>query len=284
LVELDKANIELKLLSSELSFDDSKMFKELMGLYPWCSSFKVAYLKALKTKNDLRFSSELEKYAVELNSRSVLYDLTRAFVKEKSESVSEKKPEQMEKTSEIVDKVEDVVTQETPNKLDQLIESEAVAAQVLNDLKETILDSDIGSEQETGTSMETPLDSDIGSEQETGTSMETPLSLEIKRIDIEAPRTFNDWLTAGSLNNNLEDKKEFLTFEKPKVPFFSPVKKAKESLGIENLPVSETLAKVFESQGNYAMAKTTYKQLILIFPEKKSFFADQIQKLNNKTI
>ena len=266
MVELDNANIELKLLSSELSFDDSKMFKELMGLYPWCSSFKVAYLKALKTKNDLRFSSELEKYAVELNSRSVLYDLTRAFVKEKSESVSEKKPEQMEKTSEIVDKVEDVVTQETPNKLDQLIESEAVAAQVLNDLKETILDSDIGSEQETGT------------------SMETPLSLEIKRIDIEAPRTFNDWLTAGSLNNNLEDKKEFLTFEKPKVPFFSPVKKAKESLGIENLPVSETLAKVFESQGNYAMAKTTYEQLILIFPEKKSFFADQIQKLNNKTI
>ena len=266
MVELDKANIELKLLSSELSFDDSKMFKELMGLYPWCSSFKVAYLKALKTKNDLRFSSELEKYAVELNSRSVLYDLTRAFVKEKSESVSEKKPEQMEKTSEIVDKVEDVVTQETPNKLDQLIESEAVAAQVLNDLKETILDSDIGSEQETGT------------------SMETPLSLEIKRIDIEASRTFNDWLTAGSLNNNLEDKKEFLTFEKPKVPFFSPVKKAKESLGIENLPVSETLAKVFESQGNYAMAKTTYEQLILIFPEKKSFFADQIQKLNNKTI
>lgn len=266
MVELDKANIELKLLSSELSFDDSKMFKELMGLYPWCSSFKVAYLKALKTKNDLRFSSELEKYAVELNSRSVLYDLTRAFVKEKSDSVSEKKPEQTEKRSEIVNEEEDVVARETHNKLDQLIESEAVAAQVLNDLKETFDESDVGSEQETRT------------------SVETPLNIEFKRIDIEAPRTFNDWLTAGSLSDNVEDKKEFLTFEKPKVPFFSPVKKAKESLGIENLPVSETLAKVFESQGNYAMAKTTYEQLILIFPEKKSFFADQIQNLNNKTI
>jgi hypothetical protein len=66
------------------------------------------------------------------------------------------------------------------------------------------------------------------------------------------------------------------------VPFFSPIKKAKESLELENLPVSETLAKVFESQGNYIMAKTTYEQLILIFPEKKSFFADQIQKLINK--
>lgn len=265
MVELDKANIELKLLSSELSFDDSKMFKELMGLYPWCSSFKVAYLKALKTKNDLRFSSELEKYAVELNSRSVLYDLTRAFVKEKSDFVSEKKPEQMEKTTEILDEIEHVVTQET-NKLDQLIESEAIAAQVLNDLKETIVDSVIESEKETHS------------------SMETSRSIEIKRSDIEAPRSFNDWLNAGSLNQNLDNKKEFLTFEKPKVPFFSPVRKAKESLGIENLPVSETLAKVFESQGNYAMAKTTYEQLILIFPEKKSFFADQIQKLNNKTI
>ncbi len=92
---------------------------------------------------------------------------------------------------------------------------------------------------------------------------------EIKRIDIEAPRSFNEWLTAGSTNDQIDEKKEFLTFEKPKVPFFSPVKKAKESLGIENLPVSETLAKVFESQGNYVMAKTTYEQLILIFPKKE---------------
>lgn len=266
MVELDKANIELKLLSSELSFDDSKMFKELMELYPWCSSFKVAYLKALKTKNDLRFSSELEKYAVELNSRSVLYDLTREFVKEKSDAVSEKKPVQMEKAAQNIDEEADDVAQETPDKLDQLIESEAIAAQVLNDLKETIIDSDYTSEQEDHT------------------SMNIVRREEITRIDIEAPRSFNEWLTAGSTNDQIDEKKEFLTFEKPKVPFFSPVKKAKESLGIENLPVSETLAKVFESQGNYVMAKTTYEQLILIFPEKKSFFADQIQKLNNKTI
>ena len=79
MVELDKAKIELKLFSSELSLEDSKVFKELMALYPWCSSFTVAYLKSLKTKNDLRFSSELEKYAVELNSRSVIYDLTKNF-------------------------------------------------------------------------------------------------------------------------------------------------------------------------------------------------------------
>ena len=44
------------------------------------------------------------------------------------------------------------------------------------------------------------------------------------------------------------------------------------------------LAKVFESQGNYSMAISTYEQLILIFPEKKIFFADQIKKIKIKII
>ena len=263
MVELDKANIERKLLSSALSFDDSEMFKELMNLYPWCSSFTVAYLKALKTKNDLRFSSELEKHAIELNSRSVIYDLTQAMNHEKIEAGTNAVPIQESEGSQEIFESEKEASEENP--LDKLIESEALAAKVLKELKEDV------TEQEN----KMAIVPDTSAE---------PLVTNKKNIDVEAPRSFNDWLNAGSDNNNIGNKKEYLTFEKPKVPFFSPVKKAKESLGIENLPVSETLAKVFESQGNYTMAKTTYEQLILIFPEKKSFFADQIQKLNNKLI
>jgi hypothetical protein len=73
-----------------------------------------------------------------------------------------------------------------------------------------------------------------------------------------------------------------LTFEKPRKDFFSAQASAKESLEVKNLPVSETLAKVFESQGNYSMAISTYEQLILIFPEKKIFFANQIKKIKIK--
>ena len=263
MVELDKANIERKLLSSALSFDDSKMFKELMNLYPWCSSFTVAYLKALKTKNDLRFSSELEKHAIELNSRSVIYDLTQAMNHEKIEAGTNAVLIQESEGSQEIFESEKEASEENP--LDKLIESEALAAKVLKELKEDV------TEQEN----KMAIVPDTSAE---------PLVTNKKNIDVEAPRSFNDWLNAGSDSNNIGNKKEYLTFEKPKVPFFSPVKKAKESLGIENLPVSETLAKVFESQGNYTMAKTTYEQLIFIFPEKKSFFADQIQKLNNKLI
>ncbi len=272
MVELDKSNIELKLFSSELTLEDSKVFKELMVLYPWCSSFTIAYLKSLKTKNDLRFSSELEKYAVELNSRSVIYDLTNNFNDQVSEEVSaeHQTPEELESVlpEEDIDdsKREPNPQNTTENKLDKLIESEALAARVLQDLKDE-LPEELDSEEPTK------------SESEIIELKKTKFRQEDSNID--APKSFNEWLNAGSGQNYSDQKTEFLTFEKPKVPFFSPVKKAKESLELENLPVSETLAKVFESQGNYAMAKKTYEQLILIFPEKKSFFANRIQKLNN---
>ena len=129
MVGLDKANIELKLFSSELSFEDSKVFKELMALYPWCSSFTVAYLKSLKTQNDLRFTSELEEHAVGLNSRAVIYDLTRSFEIQSVDPIDEE-------GSPLV--IEAIGYE--PNKgdqLDHLIESEALAAKVLKDLKET---------------------------------------------------------------------------------------------------------------------------------------------------
>jgi len=274
LVELDKAKIELKLFSSELSLEDSKVFKELMALYPWCSSFTVAYLKSLKTKNDLRFSSELEKYAVELNSRSVIYDLTKNFdekIIEESSVVHQtiEKPKTDLSEEDELDVTQDRKLKETKtDALDKLIESEALAARVLKDLKDELPDQG---------NKGTPANSESEN-----IEIEKPQASQ-EEAHIVTPRSFNDWLTAGSVQSDADQKKEYLTFEKPKVPFFSPIKKAKESLELENLPVSETLAKVFESQGNYAMAKTIYEQLILIFPEKKSFFADQIQKLINKT-
>ena len=273
MVELDKANIELKLFSSELSLEDSKVFKELMALYPWCSSFTVAYLKSLKTKNDLRFSSELEKFAVELNSRSVIYDLTKNFDEKISgefsvEHQASEKPQPALPEEDELDLTKNPNTEETKtNALDKLIESEALAARVLKDLKDELPD-------------EVNKEDSAYSEPE-NIEIEKPQVTQ-EQGNIDMPRSFNDWLTVGSVQSDADQKKEYLTFEKPKVPFFSPVKKAKESLELENIPVSETLAKVFESQGNYAMAKTTYEQLILIFPEKKSFFADQIQKLINK--
>lgn len=276
MVELDKKHIEQKLFSSEFNFEDSSVFKELMNLYPWCSTFTVVYLKSLSLTNDMRFQKELEEYAVHLNSREIIYDLISG-----SEIGDLQKHSEEEKFSTVEPVVNNEIeneigeapaesTDEPPlqqdDELDKLIVSNVISDNIINEIEDENRSQDPVKK----------ITEEKGSEKKP----------EIKNItkSVDAPKSFNDWLRQGDKKSKESVSKEYLTFEKPKTDFFKPQATAKESIAKKNLPVSETLAKVFESQGNYPMAISTYEQLILIFPEKKIFFANQIEKINSKII
>ena len=71
------------------------------------------------------------------------------------------------------------------------------------------------------------------------------------------------------------------TIKAEKNQFFSPTETAKTSLVENNELVTETLARVYLEQQHFEKAIEAYKKLSLKYPKKSSFFADQINLIND---
>lgn len=124
---------------------------------------------------------------------------------------------------------------------------------------------------------------------------------------LESRRSFSSWLKAGNAPESPAEKTvekapeqkpkaaakqvnkiidQFIekdpTISRPKKEFYSPTKKAKESISSEGMIYTETLADIFAIQGNFPKAIQAYEQLMLTNPEKKIFFAQRIKELKEK--
>lgn len=110
----------------------------------------------------------------------------------------------------------------------------------------------------------------------------------------EEKHSFSEWLKLSqakpivrkeepkekSLSDKLDLIETFVAKERPKPQkeaFFSPSKQAKQSVQDQMTFVTETLARVYLEQEHYEKAKAAYQQLSLKYPTKSSFFAAQIE-------
>ena len=291
---LNKSNINKRLFDQQV-FKESEMleFKEIIGLYPYASVFAIAYLRGLKKMEHIQFEEELHQHAFKIANRNLLYQLV-IQPEEEIEAETEEKTETVEETEVIEETVAEAKT-ETEAEVIVEIKTETELEELNHSGSETIEKADtelatlINASAATTTFIHefnqqgAEVDAELAKNELPKESKALPSKAEIE----STPKSFNQWLTLGETTNNPEleeEKTTMISIEKPKREFYSPSKKAKESIDANKMPVSETLAKIFVLQGNYPKAIYVYEQLIIIYPKKKSIFASQIKQLSNKLI
>lgn len=292
--------------------------KRVTDLYPFFLPGRLLLLKKLHATGDFEFENQLKLASAQSIDRKRIYDLI--YKEQLRESISEiieekeTSPEDSNNTSvEIPSTIK--IEEEAKEKLEELppialtklttgrkIEQvDATASNEENkqpssnskekydDLEKEILQYAISYsiEKEVMDDIEDQkseiISEDIKEAPLNDSSDNTPSysdmlkSLEKSNQEKSQPKS----LSSNQLIDNFIKSDPQITKPTKEDELFSLTNMAKLSVVDDNEFVTETLAKIYEKQGNSDKAIKAYEKLILKFPEKKPYFADRIKKLKN---
>ena len=243
------------------SEDQRKAFEKITYRYPYFQSAYVHYLKTLKAQEQYNYELILRKTAVLSPERETLHQwLEQDFANENPPKLKAVQTLAAPNAA-IKDRVSTSTEDQTSESPSVKVVSKTFAAK----------------------------DDQRGKNKEKSIKKAKP-----KKKEVPVAMTYADWVIYSSKgkiqpkekNSSLEEKISLIdTFleNRPKIP---PVRQdqpkvdlsANNEFNKEEL-MTETLAKVYLQQKKYKKALYAYQILSLKYPEKNSFFADQIKKI-----
>jgi hypothetical protein len=279
---------------------------ELIDIFPYFQSAHLLLLKGLQNNADVKFENQLRNSAIHIADREVLYCLLRTRTTPVSEENNIK--HEIETKEEIVSDTQQTVIESAKNSELLISEIEKDSDESKTGKNQDIRDYShghsimIGGEPDNIESAAVLFlrDEETSSEEEKVFFMDPGFSIpdraDLLELDLDETNkgTFPDDEISQEQNDTTQKNSEkqlqselidkFIITnpriephkEKSNVPTEDISKPfGEESVGL----VTETLARIYVSQGYYSKAIDIYEKLSLKFPEKSSYFASQIEKV-----
>ncbi|WP_308990660.1 hypothetical protein QLS71_004180 [Mariniflexile litorale] len=291
-----------------ITHQQTEAVKSIIDEFPYFQSARALYLKGLKNDSSFKYNQELKTTAAYTADRSILFDFITSDVFIQNE-ISEFIKQNTAHLQDIEINIEDISVNKKvtiDDKLkQQIIETIGVLDPTLFKPKEEKLQKITGFILDESETIETIPNKTENSET-TATSDLLKLGKPFEFNKRES-HSFKEWLNLTRLQP-IERNSDFIEEEVKKIKSSSYKDKLKKFELIDKfisknpkinpstfLPskvnlaeaqmiqpealMTETLARIYLEQKNYKKAIQSYKILSLKYPEKSSFFANQIQAI-----
>ncbi len=270
----------------KISVEGQKNLTEVIERYPFFQSARALQLKGLKNDNSYLYNDALKITAAYTTDRNILFDYitSESFAQNEISEIIQQHDESIHEIEVTSENISEQLSIELDNQIKtELKKAEAILNPELFERKMESVEKIIVEE--------TPSNEKL--------KVDTPLD-----FTKEDSHSFSEWLklTAATPINRKENRD--ITTEKQQnfdlidkfiqnKPKLSPknnpapstsVKQENKNLASQytqapDALMTETLAKVYLQQKNFKKALQAYHILILKYPEKSGFFADQIRAI-----